>query len=187
MLRFLHQVVETASLSNFHITVLTVLLSKPNERLKRYHSLRVNLLHCCFVHEMRRLRITEGEVNHVTVCFVKITEYFVHFDMVLSGKLVDDYLIPNLVSENIMTGFVENILRYMNLLPVEESPSKRTLAAADISSSLVLLSVVLKKKVFPGVLIERIRRILTGDDSKFRFCEDERRLLLNTLDQLDHT
>ena len=44
----------------------------------------------------------EGEVNHATVCFVKITEYFVHFDMVLSGKLVDDYLIPNLVGENIM-------------------------------------------------------------------------------------
>ena len=109
MLRFLHQFVETGCLSNFHINVLTVLLSKPNERLKRYHSLRVNLLHCCFVHEMRRLRITEGEVNHVTVCFVKITEYFVHFDMVLSSKLVDDYLITNLVSEIVMTGFVENI------------------------------------------------------------------------------
>ena len=52
------EVVETTSLSTLHITVLTVLLSKPNERLKRYHSLRVDLL----LHKWKCQQLSESAV-----------------------------------------------------------------------------------------------------------------------------
>ena len=187
ILIFLRQVVENASLSTFHITVLTVLLAKTNERLKRYHSLRVDLLHACFVQEMRRLKITSGELHHITICFIKISEYFVHLDRDLTCTLIDDYILPNLTKHN-SVGFIDNILHYMGLIGAHERTGGGTvIKATDISSSLILLSLVLKRRPLPTETTQKLSKILNSDHPKFRFCDDERRILFDTLSDLKNT
>ena len=52
---------------------------------------------------------------------MKISDYFVHFDMNLSEKLVEQYILPTLNNETITSGFIHNVLRYMNLLENEET------------------------------------------------------------------
>lgn len=185
VLLFLEQLVEKGSLSTFHITLFTVLLSRPNEKLKRYHTLRVKLLHTCFVQEIRRLKITAGELYHLHNCFTKISEYFVHLDKDLTSTLIDEYLLPNLSVQNSMD-FMTSVLQYMDILDEGET-KEDTIKTNDISSALILLSMVYKRKPLSTVSTQKLYTLLKSDHPKFRFCEEERKVLIDTLRDLKYS
>jgi len=185
ILLFLEQLVEKGSLSTFHITLFTVLLSRPNEKLKRYHTLRVKLLHTCFVQETRRLKITSGELYHLHICFMKISEYFVHLDKELSSTLIDEYILPNLSIQNSME-FISRVLRYMDLVKDDET-KENVVTTTDISSSLILLSMIYKRKPLSTVSTQKLYTLLKSDHPKFRFCDEERKMLIEALRDLKYS
>lgn len=179
LLKFLNQLIGKDIMIPYHIKMLTCFLIRPNSRLKAFHEHRMSLLETCFMQEMKSVDIYRDMLQYLNLCFIKISEYFVPLDMLITRKLTVEYLIPHISADNSDT-FIINVLTYMDMIKHERTVS----TTSDVASSIILLSLIFQLCDMRISTSQILLNFIELDNPKFRFCSDEKDTLASTLKKI---